>query len=60
MQKKIEKKFFVFAMIYLNSFGQIVPIKQIMLVIGSHCVNKPSSDFVYDQKRHFLMQLHSQ
>ena len=42
MQKKIEKKFFVFAIIYLNSFRQIVPIKQIMLVIGSQCVNKQS------------------
>ena len=60
MQKKIEKKFFVFATIYLNSFRKIVPIKQIMLVIGSHCVNKPSSDFVYHQKRHIPMQLHSQ
>ena len=60
MQKKIEKKFFVFAIIYLNSIGQIVPIKQIMLVIGSQCVNKPSSDFVYHQKRHIPMQLHSQ
>ena len=57
MQKKIKKKFFVFAIIYLNSFRQVVSIKQIMLVMGSQCVNKPSSDFVYHQKRHFPMQL---
>ena len=41
-KKKMKKKFFLFEIIASESVGQIVPLKQIMLVIGSQFVNKQS------------------